>query len=115
MLILLDFRAQKWLRHTLLVTAIAGIGHVTTTSILGVVAIYLSTSLLPDVVVHHMSSIILCILGMVYIAMGFFPSLFPQSCGCNHHHHHNHNHYDLQASRSNDADAERILILSAQT
>lgn len=75
-------RAQKWtLSRTLLVTALGGVLHVLSTSLLGIAALTMATTIAGEETVHKLASLLLIILGGSYIM------LYLRGKGsCNHSH-----------------------------
>ncbi|KAJ3684593.1 hypothetical protein LUZ61_013757 [Rhynchospora tenuis] len=75
-------RAQKWtLSRTLLVTAFGGVLHVLSTSLLGIAALTMATTIAGEETVHKLASLLLIVLGGSYIL------LYLRGKGsCNHAH-----------------------------
>ncbi|GAQ77907.1 hypothetical protein KFL_000050440 [Klebsormidium nitens] len=79
-------RAQKWtLTTTLAVTALGAFCHTASTSLLGLGAVKMAHSVLPEEVVHSFASLLLVVLGFGYIV------LFLTGRGGHSHAGHNHN------------------------
>jgi cadmium resistance protein CadD (predicted permease) len=63
-------RAQKWsLGTTLLVTALGAFCHTASTALLGLGAVKMAHSFLPEEVVHSVASILLVVLGLGYVIL----------------------------------------------
>ncbi|XP_078436496.1 fe(3+) dicitrate transport system permease [Wolffia australiana] len=66
-------RAQKWtLSRTLIVTAFGAILHVISTSLLGIAAITMATTIAGEETVHKLASLLLLVLGSSYILLFIF-------------------------------------------
>ncbi|XP_073100254.1 uncharacterized protein [Elaeis guineensis] len=77
-------RAQKWtLSRTLLVTAFGAVLHVVSTSLLGIAAITMATTIAGEETVHRLASLLLIILGGSYVLLFLFGK-------GGHSHSHNH-------------------------
>jgi nickel/cobalt transporter (NicO) family protein len=83
-------KSEKWTRReTLLVTAITGFAHITSTIIIGIVVGFigykLSDSL--ETITHVIAPSVLVLFGLIYLILNFLKP---------HHHHHHINSEDLQ-------------------
>lgn len=77
-------RAQKWtLSRTLLVTAFGAVCHVISTSLLGITALTMATTIAGEETVHQLASLLLIILGASYVLLFIFGK-------GGHSHSHNH-------------------------
>lgn len=77
-------RAQKWtLSRTLLVTAFGAVCHVISTSLLGIAALTMATTIAGEETVHQLASLLLIILGASYVLLFIFGK-------GGHSHSHNH-------------------------
>ena len=78
-------RAQKWtIYQTLLVTAFGAVCHVLSTSLLGIAAITMANTIAGEGTVHSLASLLLVVLGAIYIFLFF--------SGKGGHGHGGHNH-----------------------
>lgn len=85
-------KSEKWTRReTLLVTAITGFAHITSTIIIGIIVGFigykLSDSL--ETITHLIAPIVLVVFGIIYLILNFVKP---------HHHHHHISSEDLQQS-----------------
>lgn len=85
-------KTEKWTRReTLLVTAITGFAHITSTIIIGIIVGFigykLSDSL--ETITHLIAPVLLIVFGLIYLVLNFLKP---------HHHHHHINSEDLQQS-----------------
>jgi len=78
-------RAHGWsLSKTLLITAVGGCCHVMSTTLLGLTAATVFSSVFSEESVHALASIVLIVMGTLYMLM------FYLKMGHHHHHHHSH-------------------------
>mmetsp|Transcript_19363 Transcript_19363/g.32545 ORF Transcript_19363/g.32545 Transcript_19363/m.32545 type:complete len:229 (+) Transcript_19363:428-1114(+) len=82
-------RAHGWtLGKTLLITAVGGTCHVISTTLLGWTAATMATAVLSEESIHMMASMLLVVMGLVYILQFRF--------GCGHHHHHRATNHSVE-------------------
>jgi nickel/cobalt exporter len=88
-------RARRWSSaHTARITILCGLGHVTVSAILGVVALVTGLKAVHAIGIHleEHATLLLMAFGTVYMVWGIWRSFRRDPLAVMHHHHHHHAH-----------------------